>query len=199
MAKIKKISINAFENAVKANCPNTFIGQWNGLDIVITKTISLQDMAAIVAEVTENCFLTDGTYVPETMEAVLQRAVVSRYTNLNLPSNMSNCYDLIEQSGIIDFLLEHINRDQYNEICHAVDRKVEYICDAKISEIEANIKKLFGAFDDLQEKTAQMFEHVSPTDLQKLVGAIGEDGALSADKVVKEYIEQTRVKDAGEE
>lgn len=199
MAKIKKISINAFENALKENITNTVVAQWNGLEIVITKTVSLQDVAAIVAEVADNCFLADGTYVPEVMEAVLQRAIVSRYTNLNLPTNMSNCYDLIAQSGIIDFLLDHINRDQYNEICHAINCKVEYLCDAKISEIEANMKKLFGAFEDLQEKTLHMFENVSPADLKMLVGALGEDGALSADKVVKEYIEQTRVKDAGGE
>ena len=57
MAKNKKISINAFENIVKEKFPNTFTANWNGLDITFTYTIGLEDVLAIVEEVSDNCFL----------------------------------------------------------------------------------------------------------------------------------------------
>ena len=48
MAKIKKISINAFEKAVKEYHENTIVAEWNGLEITITHTKDTPSSAHIV-------------------------------------------------------------------------------------------------------------------------------------------------------
>ena len=39
MAKVKKISINAFEKTIKENFENTVTKDWFGIPVTITKTI----------------------------------------------------------------------------------------------------------------------------------------------------------------
>ena len=189
MAKAKKISINAFEKVVKENFENVAIVDWHGLQITITRTISLQDVMSLVAEVTDNCFLSNGQYVPEVMNALLDCGVIERYTNINLPSNLSSRYELIMRSGILDVIMPYINANQYNDIVVAVRDKLDYACDTKTAEFENAVNKMAETMNQIQENAKGLFENVSADDIKTLVGAFSDERAIE-ERIVDEYIKK---------
>lgn len=189
MAKIKKVSINTFEKAVKENYDNIIVKEWNGIPVTITKTISFEEVAGLVAEVATNCFLTDGTYIPEAMHALLNCGIVERYTNISLPSNFNERYMLVMRSGILDFIMQEINTDQYNDIVMAVRDKMEYLCDSNTAEFNRAVVKMTEFMSGIQEKTSEMFGDITPDDIKNVLGTVDDDRAIEG-RIVEEYIKQ---------
>jgi hypothetical protein len=192
MAKVKKISINAFESVVKENFENTVTKEWFGIPVTITKTISFEEVVNFVAEVADNCFLSDGRYIPEAMQALIDCGVVRHYTNINLPANLSSAYELVMRSGIIDFIMPEINSNQYNDIIIAIRDKIEYACDTNVTEFRNSLTGMMESMTDLQEKTKELFGKISPDEIQTLLAAFGDDKAVE-NKVVDAYIDKQKV------
>lgn len=199
MAKVKKISINAFEKTIKENFENTVTKDWFGIPVTITKTISFEEVVSFVAEVADNCFLDDGRYIPEAMQALIDCGVVRHYTNISLPANLSSAYELVMQSGIIDFIMSEINYGQYNNILLAIRDKVEYACESNAAEFNKAIEKMTVSMNEIQEATKDMFSKISPDDVQKIMGMYGDERSIE-ERVVEEYIKQNHeLKIVGEE
>lgn len=191
MAKVKKISINAFEKIVKENFENTVTKEWFGIPVTITKTISFEEVVNFVAEVADNCFLSDGRYIPEAMQALIDCGVVRHYTNINLPANLSSAYELVMQSGIMDFIMPEINSNQYNDIIIAIRDKIEYACDTNVTEFKNSLSEMVRSMTDLQEKTTEMFGRISPDEISALLSAFSDDKAIE-NKIVDAYIERQK-------
>lgn len=189
MAKVKKISINAFEKTIKENFENTVTKDWFGVPVTITKTISFEEVVSFVAEVADNCFLDDGRYIPEAMQALIDCGVVRHYTNISLPANLSSAYELVMQSGIIDFIMSEINYSQYNNIVLAIRDKVEYACESNTAEFNKAIEKMTVSMNEIQEATKDLFSKISPDDVQKIMGMYGDERSIE-ERVVEEYIKQ---------
>lgn len=199
MAKVKKISINAFEKTIKENFENTVTKDWFGIPVTITKTISFEEVVSFVAEVADNCFLDDGRYIPEAMQALIDCGVVRHYTNISLPANLSSAYELVMQSGIIDFIMSEINYSQYNNILLAIRDKVEYACESNAAEFNKAIEKMTVSMNEIQEATKDMFSKISPDDVQKIMGMYGDERSIE-ERVVEEYIKHNHeLKIVGEE
>lgn len=200
MAKVKKISINAFEKTIKENFENTVTKDWFGIPVTITKTISFEEVVSFVAEVADNCFLDDGRYIPEAMQALIDCGVVRHYTNISLPANLSSAYELVMQSGIIDFIMSEINYSQYNNILLAIRDKVEYACESNTAEFKHAMEKMAISMNEIQEATKDLFDKVSPDDIQRIVGLYGDDHTIE-ERVVDEYLKQKspELKIVGEE
>lgn len=191
MAKVKKISINAFESVVKENFENTVTKEWFGIPVTITKTISFEEVVNFVAEVADNCFLSDGRYIPEAMQALIDCGVVRHYTNINLPANLSSAYELVMRSGIIDFIMPEINSNQYNDIIIAIRDKIEYACDTNVTEFRNSLSDMMASMIDLQDRTRELFGKISPDEIQTLLDAFGDDKDVE-NKVVDAYIERQK-------
>lgn len=189
MAKAKKISVNCFEKVVKENHENVIVAEWNGLDISITHTISLQDMMSLVSEVANNCFLEDGRYTPEVMQVLLDCGVIERYTNISLPGNLVARYELVMKSGIMEFILPHINSNQYNDIVVAVRDKIDYACDTRAVEFERAMNQMVESMARLQESTKELFGNISADDIKAIVGAVDDERAIE-ERIVDEYIKK---------
>lgn len=200
MAKVKKISINAFEKTIKESFENTVTKDWFGIPVTITKTISFEEVVNFVAEVADNCFLSDGRYIPEAMQALIDCGVVRHYTNISLPANLSSAYELVMQSGIIDFIMSEINYSQYNNIVLAIRDKVEYTCESNTAEFKHAMEKMAISMNEIQEATKDLFDKVSPDDIQRIVGLYGDDHTIE-ERVVDEYLKQKslELKIVGEE
>ena len=188
MAKAKKISVNAFEKAGKERCSNTFEAKWHDLDITFTYTIGLEDVLSIIEEVSSNCFLSDGTFVPGVMMPLLYGAVISKYTNISLPANLSSRYDLIARSGIMEFIMDNINVDQFNQIVDAIERKVDYLCDSNTAEFSRAVAEMTVSLGDMKARTEELMSSISSADITQILSFISDEGDVekkAADKYLK--------------
>lgn len=187
--KIKRISVNAMDEILK-RYENTETIQWNGLEVVITKTLSLEDMMAFADSVVKSCFdQTSGTYMPEIKDFAIRSNVMERYANFTLPSKVEHQYDMVMRSGAFETILNHVNHAQFNELMRAIEVKLQNAADANVQMVFRKFDDVVTSFEGLQDKVGALFAGVDQADIGKLMSAISEHG-VSEEKVVKAYMEQ---------
>lgn len=200
MAKAKKISINAFEKAVKENFQNTVTEEWRGLQVTISRTISLKEMMSLVSEVVDNCFLSDGQFVPEIMQALLECGVVEHYTNITLPSNLEARYELVTRSDIMDFIMPRINSNQYNDIVVAIRDKIDYMCDSNTAEFNRAVEQAIESVNEATDSARSLFAGINEDSIRSVFETLTND-MPGKQKIVDEYISRknAELKIVGEE
>lgn len=185
--KIKRISVNAMDEMMK-DFENTKTIQWNGMDVVITCNLSLEDMLAFVDSVVKSCFdQTTGAYMPEVKDFAIRSNIMERYANFTLPSKVERQYDIVIRSGAVEEIMNHVNLAQFSQITSAIDAKLQNAADANVQMVFRQFNDVVSSFEGLQEKVGALFDGVDPTDIGKLMGAISEHG-ISEEKVVQAYI-----------
>ena len=185
----KRISVNAFERAMKEHFPATHTAEWAGLDVTIKRFISAPEMLAFVENVVESGFNKDGNFVPEALDFAIRVNVLTRYANFSLPRDVLKQYEFVYGTDAVEFVMGEINMNQLNEITGAIKRKVKYACDINVSAVQRELMKLADSFSELQTNTEKIFEGVSGEDMNRLVSALAEHGELDEKKIVDALLE----------
>jgi len=192
MKKTERISINVFDKIVKSTYEPTAIFSWNGIEVVVKKTLSFAEMMAFVDGVAKNCFAeSDGAYLPEVKDFIIKSFVLEMYTNLSLPENTEHRYHLIYCSDIIQTVLIDVNKPQFNEMVQAINDKIDNRAQANIEMVHKQMNELYVAFDKLQSQLAETFSGVGVEDISNLTEAIS-NGRLDEDKLVRAYINRAK-------
>ena len=186
--KIQKISVNAMDEIMK-RYQTTETVEWNGLQVVIKKNLSLEEMMTFANSVVKSCFdQASGAYMPEVKDFAIRANVLDMYTNFTLPKDLGKQYDMVVQSGAVEMVLNYINYVQFNELVKAIDSKLQNTADANIQAFITKLDNVTTAFSDMQSKMEQMFSGVDTEDIGKLVGAIA-NGDNTEEGIVKSYLE----------
>lgn len=183
--KIKKISINAFENAVNSQYNPTEVIEWRELKIVVKRSLTLKDTLTFVDSVVKSCFSQeDGAYMPEIKDFAIRSCIVEHYTNITLPSNLDKRYDLLYSSDLLDAIMQNVDQLQFNAMMRAIESKTEYLAKSNIESSTRAINELYASLDSLREKFEATFANISGEELNKVITAIGANG-LDEEKIVK--------------
>ena len=100
-----------------------------------------------------------------------------------MPSNTSAQYDLVYRTDAFATVYAHINVEQFNEICLAVDRKLQYKADANIEAINKQMQTLFDSFEDIEKNLSSLFEAIA-------------NGQLDEEKLMKSYFDEKEAHEA---
>lgn len=189
-AKRKRVSINALEKVMKSTYTPEEVITWHDIEVTITKTLPLKDVIGMVNDVVESCFaLEDGDFLPEIRDFAIKSAVLEKYANFTMPSNTSAQYDLVYRTDAFAAVCAHINIEQFNEICLAVDRKLQYKTDSNVEAINRQMQTLFDSFEDIEKNLSSLFEGMNNESMAKLVDAIA-NGQLDEEKLMKSYFDE---------
>ena len=183
----KRVSISAVDNIISERFLNTMSEQWYDVEVKMRRSIPFTDMLTFVNDVVESCFQRDGVYTPEVLDFAIKSNIIGRYTNVSLPDKLEHRYAILYCSDLVDFVCQHINMQQVQEMVTSINRKLAYMCDTNTVSVQNRLNDLISAFETMQEKTEAMFSNVTPDDMTRLVGAIG-DGALTEEKIVEAYM-----------
>lgn len=186
--KIQKISVNAMDEIMKRYATTETV-EWNGLQVVIKKNLSLEEMMTFANSVVKSCFdQSSGAYIPEVKDFAIRANVLDMYTNFTLPKDLGKQYDMVVQSGAVEMVLNYINCVQFNELVKAIDSKLQNTADANIQAFITKLDNVTTAFSDMQTEMEKMFSGVDTEDIGKLVGAIA-NGDNTEEGIVKSYLE----------
>lgn len=183
----KKVSISAVDNIISERFLNVVTEQWYDVEVKMRRSLPFTDVLAFVDDVVQSCFQRNGVYVPEVLDFAIKSNIISKYTNVSMPDNLEHRYAILYNSDLVDFVCQHINMQQLQEMVNSINRKLAYMCDTNTVSVQNRLNDLISAFETMQEKTAAMFSDVTPDDMTRLVGAIG-DGALTEEKIVEAYM-----------
>lgn len=187
----KKISINSLDKIIKENYNNTTTAEWYGVEVTIKKNLAFKDVLEFVNDVVMSCFQDKGGFMPEVVDFAIKSNILSRYANFSLPDKLEHRYEIIYCTDAVEFVRQHINAEQLNEITASINKKISYLCNTNIMNIQKQIMELVSSFETMQKKTTDMFANFTPDDMTKILSAF-EDGKFSEEKLVEAYLQKTR-------
>lgn len=190
--KIKKVSVNELEKYVKGlDGEETVSKMIGGMEVVITRRLSLQDMLEFADTVVKGCFRADdGSYLPEVKDFMVRSCVIRYYTNLSLPASVKARYDLLVRcDALLGEIYSSIDQLQYSRMIDAIDEKILYLCDARSAAAEAQAEKLMGVFEQLAEQMESVFGHLDGEAVSKVVDVLSGD-RFSEKKLAEAVLEK---------
>lgn len=189
--KEKKISINAQETVMKERFPAVAEEDWYGNTVVVRKRLPVVEFLQFVKDVTDGCFLDDGTYVPELRDFYERMYTLTYHANFNMPESGEKQWELVYGTNAYRFVLSLVDADQYSQLIRAIDEKIGHLLDTDVMATRAKMNDLLQAFDSMGDKFANIFGGISNEDLKNVLGAVSA-GGLDESKVVSAYMEQMK-------
>lgn len=187
----KRITVAEFERVVKEKCsealPSVITDEWNGITVTIRPSLPLVEVLSLVEEVVDACFTEDGDFMPEVIDVLIKRGILSRYANFNLPIDLRKAYELIYHSDAFEFVTARINSNQITEIVNAISTGIKYRCDSNITEMRRQLNELLTAMADISEKFGNVFDGLSTEDVSDLIKTLSSPG-LDEKKLVDAFL-----------
>lgn len=190
MAKkeMNMISIEKMDEIMNDYFPTFEVVDFHGEELTVQKRIPFALVCEMVKKVADACFDENGEFSPEIRDFALRLCCVEAYTNVRLPEdNVEHQYEIVGRSDLWSIMLRVIDSDQMDEICNAIQDRIDARLDANRAAFEREINKLTQALDEMGKQVTELFGSVSPEDLQALLGAIGEHG-VDEEKIVQAVV-----------
>ena len=101
--------------------PDTSLKQvvWRGLKVIVRHMISLEEMQKLVGIVWEQCW-DEARLCRELMDFQLRCAVVTFYTNVNLPAEPAEQYEYLYGTDLYETVRQNISDSQINAITESL-------------------------------------------------------------------------------
>ena len=126
MAKIK---INELKNAVKLSEDKSIKSIiFNGLEIEVLQQTNLQDKINLVGTIFESAINRDnGLHIlnHNSLNLAFRILLVEKYSNLTLPKDYMQSYDLLTSSGLYDLIYESIPVKELSDLNVVLENYIE--------------------------------------------------------------------------
>lgn len=187
--KNKRISVNALERVVKEQYPEPVTQGWHGNEVTIKPMLGLNEMMEFVDGVVKTCFIGDEQkYTPEVRDFAIRCSVLEMYANFTLPENVEHKYEFVYGCDAVEFVLGHIDHEQFEMILDAIDEKIEHIASAQAEAVMQKANELFAELEQLEKNLANVFEGIDEKDMAGIVKAL-QSGTLDEEKLVNAYFD----------
>lgn len=97
--------------------PDTGLSQivWNGLNVIVRHMICLTEMQNMIDIIRDQCWDGERNRI-ELMDFQLRCAVVTFYTNVNLPESAADQYDYLYGTDLYETVTQYISKPQLKAI-----------------------------------------------------------------------------------
>lgn len=148
--------------------------EFGDIKITVRPYLTLSEMIQFVADVVHDSFIgEDPVYYPEIKQFNIDRNIIEKYTNLEMPSDANELYTcMIIFQKLIERVKSKINRVQFDQIMKAIDERIDYVNSSRISDLTKQMNELYGMVDTIGSQFGSMFENIEASDIQNLVGAL---------------------------
>ena len=192
---MEKIDLSEFKKAAVSERNEFEEIEWRGLKIKVKHTLDLAGTIKFVSYVTDSCFDSEtGEYLPEIVDFAKRSAIVQFYTNITLPEETSEQYELLYGNDLIDSIKNShiIDLDQFWLIDDAINDKLYYLTSMDIYRIKNGFESLVDGLSKLEESFGEIFGSIDSDSISKIADAV-DDGMLDEAKLVKAIMNEKLV------
>ena len=169
--------------------------EWRGLKIRVRHMLDLAGVIKFVSYVTESCFDSEtGEYLPEIRDFAERSALIQLYTNIDLPEETSEQYELLYSNDLIESIRNSgiIDCAQINVIDDAIDDKIYYLTSMDIYRIKNGFESLVDGLSELEKSFGEIFDSIDSDSISKIADAV-DDGMFDEAKLAKAIINERLV------
>ena len=164
---------------------------WNGVEISVKKTVSLDDMMSVVLGVVGSCFDEDGNYIPEVVDIIEKHNVIKWYTDIDVPNDINESFDLIYRTDLYQIVIGKIDQTQLATIHKAIREKIEYLVNVRADAVSNKCIELIGELSKVSDGLSTLFGDLKPEDMTNMIGAI-TGGKFDEEKLIKAYMKEKK-------
>ena len=171
--------------------PEQYYIQYKSIPIAVKGSFTLHDILKIADNVADFCFLDDGEYIPELKEFFLRRELLETATNIELPKDVEECYELIMNSDLGEWV-DHtfgsyleVYAIQMPKLRAAIQDKVDYMADSGLALLRSRMDALIYAIESFSEQNENLFNGTTPEDMQKFISSVASIEKIDEEKLVK--------------
>ena len=190
MAENKKIGYQKIKEKADDYFEKKTVIDFHGLEIEVQKRIPYVRLSMIIDAVVKSCFdAENGEYIPEVRDFATRLAVASAYTNLELPDETEEQYDMMYGTDLMEKIYEAIDYIQLSTLRGSIQKRCDIINDMNRTAIEKELYEAMETIGNIADGFAKMFDGVSNADMTKMIRMIGEHGldeGKLAEAVVRE-------------
>ena len=158
---------------------------WNGVSFEVKPYISMADMLDMVKSVTSLCVDDDGSFLPEVRDFAEKYYILDKYTNLELPEDTSEQYDVIYGTDLVSCVIGWIGTDeQIAEIHRSIDAKISHIARSNVEFLRGRVNDMLTEFDTFMKVMSSTFDGVDPDAINNLASVLSNKD-FSKDIVVE--------------
>ena len=144
---------------------------WNGLEISIVDTLGFQDALTFVNNIVSLGYdEVDGSYTPELKDFAIRKAIVEMYTDIELPSDVAECYRILYGTDLVSAVSQSVNYGQINMLVASADEKIKYLAESNITSVNRQIEALMNAI----EQVGEAYKDVDVDELKSFVSSVEE-------------------------
>ena len=185
-----KISTEALEQVLEATYTPVSTTEWNGLELMVRRTITLAETMEFVKFVTDICFADEtNEYIPEVRDYAIKLFILEHYTNLELPKETENKYAIIYQTDIIPTVLNMLDGQQFNDIIRAIDTKLDYMAESNIEAITKHMNEAMALIENFGKQFSELFGGVDQESMTKIVDSLAN--GIDEGKMMDAYLAKT--------
>lgn len=185
---MEKISYEVIKSVIGTeNDVSKFV--WAGLEIEVKRFLTMEEMFDFTNTVFETCFRqADSSYRPEVKDFIVRSCILDFYTNVEVPDDLKDRYDMVYRYGVIPEVMEYIDQTQFNAIMAAIDCKIEDKLNTNVERIERDIAEVDRIIDEVKVQFNGIFDGIDNETIRQVAAAIANmniDPAVLAKSVVE--------------
>lgn len=163
-----------------------------GKEVLVKPYLGLAETIGFVDSVASTVVDSDtGDYRPELFEFAFSAMLLMYYTNIELPEDSNEQFNLVCHTDICFEIKKVIGAEQLDSLYAAVERKVAYLVRCAETALAAKMEELLNSFAQLQEMTKDVFSHIGGADLKALVDNLSGIDEAKLAKAVLAYQAET--------
>ena len=173
MDEQKMISIEKMDEIIMDYYPDTVAVDFHGQELVIRRTITMEEMALLTKTVAERCFdEKTGEYLPELLRYLTDILIIAFYTNVRVPRNAEKQYRMLRQTDLMRVVHDNISDDQYYEITEAIDDRIRLRNERNTKMVEKQIQDAVSSVTAIADLLDGMFDGVDKDDVAEDDGIV---------------------------
>ena len=130
----------------------TFQNGENKISVLVRPFLDLNTFASAVESAVSSCFDEEGKYIPWMRDIALMHVVVSAYTNLELPGDLHELFDLLSYTNIFGKVLDVVDQFQFDMLKRAVERRVRNTLEELNSSREQELDRALAMLNFITQK-----------------------------------------------
>ena len=147
----------------------------NGYEIHVLQYLPIDEKDDLI-EITLNKSLDNGVYNPVLLDKYFNLNILYCYTDIDFglaKIDESELYDILETNGIIDKVLEQMNKDEYDYLLKTLNDYKEDICKyrtsvngiirAAIEDLPTNVQKAVDTLKDIKPEQFKELTEIANT------------------------------------
>lgn len=175
---MNKINVNDLKEAVinakdTPDYSNYVTIDWYGVEVEVRRTINFENAMRFVDGVVSITYDNQtGSYTPELKDLGIRKSVIDLYTNVELPTDIEECHEVLYETNLFESVLNLINGRQFNMLVASIDEKLNYITQTNIDIINRKVNELTSVFESFMKN----FDGVDVGQLRNALDSLQELG-----------------------